>query len=60
MGGRQAHGGQPTKAPKAKVKKNRAMNAFAIEFIGLAMVALCLVVLALPSGRRPSKHVRYE
>ena len=27
---------------------------------GLAMVALCLVVLALPSGRRPSKHVRYE
>lgn len=30
MGGRQAHGGQPTKAPKAKVKKNRALNAFAI------------------------------
>lgn len=30
MGGRQAHGGQPAKAPKAKVKKNRALNAFAI------------------------------
>lgn len=30
MGGRQAHGGQPTKAPKAKTKKNRALNAFAI------------------------------
>lgn len=30
MGGRQAHGGQPTKAPKAKAKKNRALNAFAI------------------------------
>lgn len=30
MGGRQAHGGQPTKAPKTKVKKNRALNAFAI------------------------------
>jgi hypothetical protein len=37
-----------------------SLNAFAIEFIGLTMVALCLVVLALPSGRRPSKHVRYE
>jgi U3 small nucleolar RNA-associated protein 14 len=30
MGGRQAHGGKPTKAPKARTKKNRAMNAFAI------------------------------
>ena len=36
------------------------MDAFAFEFMGLMMVALCLVVLALPSGRRPSKHVRYE
>ena len=36
------------------------MDAFAFEFMGLVMVALCLVVLALPSGRRPSKHVRYE
>ncbi len=30
MAGRQAHGGQPTKAPKKKVKKDRALNAFAI------------------------------
>jgi len=37
-----------------------ASDAFTFEFMGLAMVALCLVVLALPSGRRPSKHVRYE
>jgi len=37
-----------------------SLNVFAIEFIGLVMVALCLVVLALPSGRRPSKHARYE
>jgi hypothetical protein len=37
-----------------------SLNLFAIEFIGLMMVALCLVVLALPSGRRPSKHARYE
>jgi hypothetical protein len=37
-----------------------SLNAFALEFMGLMMVALCLIVLALPSGRRPSKHVRYE
>jgi hypothetical protein len=35
------------------------MNAFAFEFIGLAMVALCLIVLAIPSGRRPSGRVRH-
>jgi hypothetical protein len=36
------------------------VDAFAFEFLGMVMIALCLVVLALPSGRRPSKHVRYE
>ena len=36
------------------------LDAFAFEFIGLAMVALCLIVLALPSGRRPSRKIRYE
>jgi hypothetical protein len=36
------------------------MDAFTFEFIGLVLVALCLVVLAIPSGRRPSKHVGYE
>jgi hypothetical protein len=36
------------------------MDAFAFEFMGLAMIALCLVVLAIPSGRRPSRHARYE
>jgi hypothetical protein len=36
------------------------MDAFAFEFMGLMIVGLCLVVLAIPSGRRPSKHVRYE
>jgi hypothetical protein len=37
-----------------------AVDAFAFEFMGMVMTALCLVVLAIPSGRRPSKHVRYE
>jgi hypothetical protein len=36
------------------------VDAFAFEFVGLVMIALCLVVLAIPSGRRPSRHVRYE
>jgi hypothetical protein len=36
------------------------MDAFAFEFMGLAIIALCLVVLALPSGRRPSRNIRYE
>lgn len=35
------------------------MDAFAFEFIGLAMVALCLIVLAIPSARRPSGRVRH-
>jgi hypothetical protein len=37
-----------------------AVDAFAFEFIGLVMIALCLVVLAIPPGRRPSKRVHHE
>jgi hypothetical protein len=36
------------------------VDIFAVEFMGMVMIALCLAVLALPSGRRPSRHVRYE
>jgi hypothetical protein len=36
------------------------MEIFALEFVGLAMVALCLVVLAMPAARRPSKDARHE
>jgi hypothetical protein len=36
------------------------VDAFAFEFMGLVIIALCLVVLAVPSGRRPSKTVGYE
>jgi hypothetical protein len=35
------------------------MDAFAFEFMGLMMIALCLAVLAVPCGRRPAKHVRH-
>lgn len=36
------------------------MDAFAFEFMGMAIIALCLVVLAVPPARRPSRHTRYE
>jgi hypothetical protein len=36
------------------------MDAFAFGFVGLVMIALCLAVLAVPSRRRPSRHVRYH
>jgi hypothetical protein len=35
------------------------MDAFVFEFMGLAMLALCVIVLAIPSARRPSPRVRY-
>ena len=36
------------------------VDAFAFEFMGMVMIALYLVVIALPSRRRPSKNIRYE
>jgi hypothetical protein len=30
-----------------------AVDALVFEFIGLAMLALCVIVLAVPSSRRP-------
>ena len=32
-------------------------DALVFEFMGLAMLALCIVVLAVPSGRRPARHM---
>ena len=34
------------------------MDALVFEFMGLAMLALCVVVIAVPSARRPSERVR--
>ena len=34
------------------------MDALVFEFMGLVMLALCVVVLAVPSGVRPSRRVR--
>jgi hypothetical protein len=35
-----------------------AVDALAFEFMGLVMIALCVVVIAVPSGRRPSRPIR--
>jgi hypothetical protein len=32
-------------------------DALVFEFMGLAMLALCIVVLAVPSGRQRVRHV---
>jgi len=33
------------------------VDVLVFEFMGLAMLALCLVVLAVPSQRQPSRRV---
>jgi len=36
-----------------------SVDALVFEFMGLAMLALCIIVLAMPSTRRPSgRHAR--
>jgi hypothetical protein len=33
------------------------VDVLVFEFMGLAMLALCVIVLAVPARRRPSRHV---
>ncbi len=35
------------------------MDALVFEFMGLMMLALCVIVIAVPSGRQPSERVRH-
>lgn len=37
-----------------------AVDLLVFEFLGLALVAMCVVVVALPCARKPSQRVRYE
>jgi hypothetical protein len=37
-----------------------AVDALVFEFVGLAMIALCVIALAVPCGRRPSGRVRHH
>jgi hypothetical protein len=32
-------------------------DALVFELMGLAMLALCIVVVAVPPGRRPARHI---
>ena len=34
------------------------VDALVFEFVGFAMLALCVVVLAVPSRRPPARHIR--
>jgi hypothetical protein len=34
------------------------LDGLVFEFMGLAVLALCVVVLAIPSQRRPGRHAR--
>jgi hypothetical protein len=34
------------------------VDALVFEFMGLAMLGLCVIVLAVPTGRRPGQRVR--
>ena len=37
-----------------------AVDVLVFEFLGLAMLAMCVIVVALPHSRRPSQRIRYE
>ena len=52
-----------TKGQRAPDKSNGLLGGIAVdvlvfEFMGLTMLALCLVVLAVPAQRQPSRRVR--
>ena len=37
-----------------------AVDLLVFEFLGLALLAMCVVVLAMPCARKPSRRIRYE
>jgi hypothetical protein len=40
--------------------KGIVVDILVVEFMGLAMIALCVIVLAVPCGRRPSERARHH
>jgi hypothetical protein len=36
------------------------VDLLVVEFLGLALVAMCVVVVALPCARKPTRRIRYE
>jgi len=47
-------GGQSLPNESAGLFGRLTVDALVFEFMGLAMLALCVVVLAVPSARKPS------
>jgi hypothetical protein len=37
-----------------------AVDLLVFEFLGLALLGMCLIVVALPCARKPSQRIRYE
>jgi hypothetical protein len=37
-----------------------AVDALVFEFMGLMMLALCVIVIAVPSQREPSRRARHH
>jgi hypothetical protein len=51
---------QRTPDKSINVSGDFAVDLLVIEFLGLALVAMCVLVVALPCARKSSQRVRYE
>jgi len=51
---------QHTPDKSINVSGDFAVDLLVFEFLGLALVAMCVVVVALPCARKSSHRVRYE
>jgi hypothetical protein len=57
-GSRELRNGQSLAYKSNGLQGELAVDALVFEFMGLAILALCVVVLAVPSSRRPSaRHI---
>jgi hypothetical protein len=55
---RELRNGQWHPAKSTGLFGGNAVDALVFEFMGLAILALCIVVLAVPSSRRPpARHI---
>jgi len=50
--------GQRAPSKSTDIAGDIAVDALVFEFMGLALLALCVIVLAVPSGPRPSRRTR--
>jgi len=60
LGNAQLRFGQSAPAKLAPLLGDFVVDALVFEFMGLAMLGLCVIVLAVPSGRQPSRRVRHH